>query len=141
MEEETVVPCRNHPPNPKSLGTFSHGSASIQTQIVVRDSKQSVIMPKTTLPSGQTLSGERQLEVSDNALNHTTIRADPLSGERQQAVSGNALDHSAIRAGPSVARDSEQSVIMPKTNLPSGQALGGERQQVVSGNAFLNSCH
>ena len=68
-------------------------------------------MPKTTRPSGQALSGERQL-----------------------GVSGNALDHSPIRAGPTVVRDREQSVAIPQTTQPSGQALSGDRQIAVSGN-------
>ena len=40
-----VVETRVAPPNPKSLATFSHALADIQTQTVVRDSEQSVVCP------------------------------------------------------------------------------------------------
>ena len=38
-----------------------------------------------------------------------------------------------------MVRDSKQSVAMPWTTQPSGQALSGERQQAVSGNALDHS--
>ena len=89
---------------------------------MVRDSKQSVVMPWTTRPSGQALSGERQQAVSGNALNHSAIGAGPRCEELWELVS-----------------DSDQLVATPWTTRPSGQALSGERQQAVSGNALDHS--
>ena len=79
-------------------------------------------MPQSTRPSGP--SGERQWAGTANALVHPAIQAGP-SGEKQEAVSDNALVHSVIKAGPSgeKVRDSWQSVAMPQSTRPSGQAL------------------
>ena len=100
---------------------------------VVRDSKQSVAMPKITQPPGQAHSGERQQAVSGNTLDHPAIRAGTQCWEtassqwqclgprgfqcrpwvvRQFEVSGNGLDP-RISGRPSVVRDKEQSVAKP----------------------------
>ena len=44
---------RKPQPNHKSLATFAHAQAHIQTQTVMRESMQSVAAPKTTRASGQ----------------------------------------------------------------------------------------
>ena len=102
---------------------------------VVRDSYQTMATPKTTQPSGQALSGERQLAASGNALDQWAIRAG-LQWWETASSQWQHLRPLGHQGRPSVVRESYQSVATPLTNRPSEQALSGERQLAASGNAL-----
>ena len=67
--------------------------SAIRTRQALIDERQRAVSgnatPQTTQLSGQALCCRRQQEASDNALDHSAIRAGP-SDERQRAASGNA---------------------------------------------------
>ena len=58
----------------------------------------------------EALSGERQLAVRGNTLDHPAMR-EAISGERQLAVRGNTLDHPAIRGGQQPCRQAMKTLV------------------------------
>ena len=133
------------------LWPFSHqwGTASSQWQCLwplshwgrptlVRDLKQSVAMPLTTQPLGQALIGERPQSVSGNAFDHSAIGTGPHWWETSSSQ-WQCLWPLSHWDRPTLVRDLKQSVAMPLTTQPLGQAHIGERPHVVSGNAFDHS--
>ena len=71
----------------------------------VRDSKQSVVMPSTTLLLGLYLSGERQPAVSCNASDHSAIRSGPHLRETASSQ-WQCLRSLSHQGRPSFVRDS-----------------------------------
>ena len=92
-------------------------------------------MAQTTWLSGQTLSAEKQSAVSDNAVDHSSIRAGP---QWLETVCNQWQDHRLLgyQGRSSVKRDSQQPGPKLETTWLSGQVFSGERQPAASAKAW-----